>query len=239
MNKSKLTRFISKYHLGGTVNSVILNSKNNKLSARFISGDKSLLGELSMENWDFEDSTLGVYDTEKLLKLLAVLDEDVSMSVVSTGEKSIQLKVSDSGTAVTYMLSDTTTINEPPDMKQIPEFQLNINLTSQFINKFLAGDQALSESETFTVMSDGVNTNVVINYASVNTNRVNIPVTTSRVAGINNVSFKSKFFSEILRANKECTSASFEVAEDGLSKLKFKVDDYDVTYYVVAVQDVD
>ena len=70
MNKSKLTRFISKYHLGGTVNSVILNSNNNKLSARFISGDKSLLGELSMENWDFEDSTLGVYDTEKLLKLL-------------------------------------------------------------------------------------------------------------------------------------------------------------------------
>ena len=239
MNKSKLTRFISKYHLGGTVNSVILNSKNNKLSTRFISGDKSLLGELSMENWDFEDSTLGVYDTEKLLKLLAVLDEDVSMSVVSTGEKSIQLKVSDSSTAVTYMLSDTTVINEPPDMKQIPEFQLNINLTSQFINKFLAGDQALSESETFTVMSDGVDTNVVINYASVNTNRVNIPVTTSRVAGINNVSFKSKFFSEILRANGECTSASFEVAEDGLSRLKFKVDDYDVTYYVVAVQDVD
>ena len=137
------------------------------------------------------------------------------------------------------MLSDTTTINEPPDMKQIPEFQLNINLTSQFIKKFLAGDQALSESETFTVMSDGVDTNVVINYASVNTNRVNIPVTTSRVAGINNVSFKSKFFSEILRANRECTSASFEVAEDGLSRLKFKVDDYDVTYYVVAVQDVD
>ena len=70
MNKSKLKSFISKYHLGGTVNSVILNSNNNKLSTRFISGDKSLLGELSMENWDFEDSTLGVYDTEKLLKLL-------------------------------------------------------------------------------------------------------------------------------------------------------------------------
>ena len=184
MNKSKLTRFISKYHLGGTVNSVILNSKNNKLSTRFISGDKSLLGELSMEGWDFEDSTLGVYDTEKLLKLLAVVDDDVSMSVVSTGEKSIQLKVSDSGTAVTYMLSDTTTINEPPDMKQIPEFQLNINLTSQFIKKFLAGDQALSESETFTVMSDGVDTNVVINYASVNTNRVVIPVTPSPADGI-------------------------------------------------------
>ena len=115
MNKSKLTRFISKYHLGGTVNSVILNSKNNKLSTRFISGDKSLLGELSMEGWDFEDSTLGVYDTEKLLKLLAVVDDDVSMSVVSTGEKSIQLKVSDSGTAVTYILRAYKKHDTPED----------------------------------------------------------------------------------------------------------------------------
>ena len=38
----------------------------------------------------------------------------------------------------------------------------------------------LSESETFTVMSDGVDTNVVINCSSV-TNAINIPVTTSRV----------------------------------------------------------
>lgn len=239
MNKSKLTRFISKYHLGGTVNSVILNSKNNKLSTRFISGDKSLLGELSMENWDFENGVLGVYDTEKLLRLLQVLDEDISMKVTSAGEKSISLKVGDASTSVTYMLSDTTVINDPPDMKEIPDFQLNINLTPQFMKKFLAGDQAIQESETFTVMSDGVDTNVVINYASVNTNRVNIPVTTSKVSGINNVSFKTKYFSEILRANSECSSATLEVAEDGLSRLKFKVDDYTVTYYVVAVQDVD
>ena len=29
------------------------------------------------------------------------------------------------------MLSDTTVINEPSPMKQIPNFELNINLTSQ------------------------------------------------------------------------------------------------------------
>ena len=52
-----------------------------------------MLGELSMENWDFEDSTLGVYRHRKTIKIVGCLDEDVSMSVVSrTGDKSISTK---------------------------------------------------------------------------------------------------------------------------------------------------
>ena len=70
MNKQRLARFISKYYLNGTVNSVVLNSKSNsqQLAARFISGDKSLLGELVMDKWDFEDSDIGIYNTEQLIK---------------------------------------------------------------------------------------------------------------------------------------------------------------------------
>ena len=61
MNKSKLVSFINKYYLNGTVNSVILNSNSNtkQLSTRFISGDKNLLGEVTMEDWDFETSEIG------------------------------------------------------------------------------------------------------------------------------------------------------------------------------------
>ena len=55
MEKTKLTRFIEKYHLGGNVNAVVINSDNSKLSTRFITGDKSLLGELSCDNFTFEN----------------------------------------------------------------------------------------------------------------------------------------------------------------------------------------
>ena len=48
MDKSKLVKFINKYYLGGNVNSVI-NSDGNGLSTRFVSGDKSLLGEVKVE----------------------------------------------------------------------------------------------------------------------------------------------------------------------------------------------
>ena len=69
MNKYVLTRFISKYNLNGNVSSVVINSKNSTLSTRFITGDKSLLGELKLDNWTFEDANLGVYDTEQFSKL--------------------------------------------------------------------------------------------------------------------------------------------------------------------------
>ena len=239
MNKQKLTRFISKYYLNGIVNSVILNSKQNKISVRFVSGDKTLLGELEMDKWPFEDAEVGIYSTDQFLKLLNVLDDDINLGIDKAGDKSISLKVTDSSSVVNYMLSDTSIISKPPSLKTIPEFELGINITPQVINKFISGKGALSETDKFTVITDGVNTKIVIGYATINTNRVTIPVTTTKVKDIDNITFNANIFKELLSANKECESATFEISSEGLSKLVFNIDDYSATYYVVPVQDQD
>ena len=239
MNKQKLTRFISKYYLNGIVNSVILNSKQNKISVRFVSGDKTLLGELEMDKWPFEDAEVGIYSTDQFLKLLNVLDDDINLGIDKAGDKSISLKVTDSSSVVNYMLSDTSIISKPPSLKTIPEFELGINITPQVINKFISGKGALSETDKFTVITDGVNTKIVIGYATINTNRVTIPVTTTKVKDIDNITFNANIFKELLSANKECESATFEISSEGLSKIVFKIDDYSATYYVVPVQDQD
>ena len=239
MNKKRLTRFINKYYLNGTVNSVVLNSKSDKLSARFISGDKTLLGELSMDKSQIEECEVGVYNTEQLSKLLGVLDDDINISVVKSEDKSIALKVSDAYSSVNYMLSDVSVINRPPQLKEIPEFQLKIDVTPNFINKFISGKGALSDTDNFTVITEDSGTKLVIGYSSVNTNRVTIPVSTSESSNIENVSFNANIFREVLHANKECESATFEVSDQGLSRITFKIDDYISTYYLVSVQDVD
>ena len=77
MRKEVVSRFIEKYRLGGNVNSVKLTSKDDTLHTRFITDDKSLLGELKMNSWTFENINFGVYDTEQLSKLLNVLTDDV------------------------------------------------------------------------------------------------------------------------------------------------------------------
>ena len=47
------------------------------------------------------------------------------------------------------MLSDTTVINAPPQMKQVPEFEIEIDVTPQLITKFISGKSALSDEEYF------------------------------------------------------------------------------------------
>ena len=238
MNKNNLVRFINKYNLNGNVNSVVLNSKDNTLSTRFITGDKSLLGELSLSKWKFEDADLGIYDTLQFSKLLDVLSDDITMKLNSSGDKAISLVVSDTDAKVNYMLSDLSVINQPPALKQLPEFQVKIKVDTKFITKFIAGKGALPETDTFTVITDDNSVKIVIGYSAINTNRVTLPVETETFEDINKVSFNANLFKEVLSANKECESATLEVSQEGLSRINFKVDEYDVTYYLVAVQDI-
>jgi hypothetical protein len=239
MDKYKLTRFIDKYHLGGNVNAVVINSKGDTLSTRFITGDKALLGELEMNSWNFQDVELGVYDTEQLSRLLGVLDDDVTLNLTQSGDKAIALEISDQYSKVNFMLSDKSVINQPPALKGIPEFQLKIKVDTNFITRFIGGKSALPDTDTFTVITSNDGVKLVIGYSSINTNRVTIPVETETYEDIEKVSFNANLFKDVLVANKECETATLEVSEKGLAKINFKVDQYDVTYYLVAVQDVD
>ena len=239
MDKYKLTRFIDKYHLNGNVNAVVINSKGDTLSTRFITGDKALLGELEMNSWNFQDVELGVYDTEQLSRLLGVLDDDVTLNLTQSGDKAIALEISDQYSTVNFMLSDKSVINQPPALKGIPEFQLKIKVDTNFITRFISGKSALPDTDTFTVITSNDGVKLVIGYSSINTNRVTIPVETETYEDIDKVSFNANLFKDVLVANKECETATLEVSEKGLAKINFKVDQYDVTYYLVAVQDVD
>jgi hypothetical protein len=239
VNKYKLTRFIDKYHLGGNVNAVVINSKKDSLSTRFMTGDKALLGELKMKNWTFQDAELGVYDTEQLSRLLGVLDDDVTLNLTQAGDKAIAVEISDALSKVNFMLSDKSVINQPPPLKKLPEFQVEIKVDSNFIQRFISGKSALPDTDTFTVITSDDGVKLVIGYSAINTNRVTIPVETTASSNIENVSFNANLFKDVLVANKECESATLYVSEQGLSKINFKVDDYDATYFLVAVQDVD
>ena len=238
MNKHSLNRFIDKYYLGGNCSSVVINSKGDKLSTRFITGDKNLLGELHMTGWNFDEADLGVYNTEQLVKLLSVLSENISMNLTKAGDKAVSLKISDTKSDVNYMLSDLSVISSPPNLKSIPDFEVKIKVDKSFMSKFIAGKGALTDTDNFTVITDADGVKIVIGYAEINTNRVTLPVETESYDKIDNVSFNANLFRDVLVANKECESATLEVSSGGLARINFKIDEYDATYYLVADTDV-
>ena len=238
MNKHSLNRFIEKYYLGGNCSSVVINSKGDTLSTRFITGDKNLLGELFMTGWNFDEADLGVYNTEQLVKLLSVLSENITMNLTKAGDKAVALKISDTNSDVNYMLSDLSVISSPPNLKSVPEFEVKIKVDKSFMTKFVAGKGALTDTDNFTVITDDDGVKVIIGYAEINTNRVTLPVETESYDKIENVSFNANLFRDVLVANKECESATLEVSSQGLARINFKIDEYDATYYLVADTDV-
>jgi hypothetical protein len=225
--------------LGGNVNSVKWKSTTDTLSTTFVTPDKSLLGTVKADKFQFEDAELGVYQTDQLKSLIGVLGDDISLDLSKFGDKTVSLKVKNGPISVDYVLSDLSVIADPPALKRLPEFGTRIKLDTKFIDTFVKGKSALSDVDTFTILNGKNGLEVVIGYSSTNTNRVNIPVETETNDLTGAVAFNANLFKEVLLANRECTSAVLEVSNEGLACVNFKVDDYDSTYYIVAMQDVD
>ena len=240
MEKTKLNKFIQKYNLGGNVNSVKWKSDGSTLSTSFVTPDKSLLGNVKVDKFSFDSAELGIYQTDQLQKLLNVLDNEVDLSLTKAGDRAVSLKVKNGSVSVDYVLSDLSVIPEPPALKRLPDFQTQVKLDSQFIDTFIKGKSALADVDMFTFVNDkDGNLNAVIGYSSTNTNRVTIPVETNTNGLTEPVTFNANLFIEMLVANKDCKSAVLEVSNEGLAKVNFKIDDYDSTYYIVAMTDVD
>ena len=208
---------------------------------RIVTPDKSLLGNVKVDKFQFEDAELGVYQTDQLKSLINVLNDDISLNLTRFGDKAVSLKVKNGNgpTSVDYVLSDLSVISDPPAMKRLPEFGTNIKLDSNFIDTFIKGKGALSDVDTFSVVKIDGGCQVVIGYSSTNTNRVNIPVESTSCDVDTPITFNANLFKEVLVANRECTSAVLEVSTEGLARVNFKIDDFDSTYYIVAMQDVD
>ena len=239
MQKSKLDKFIQKYNLGGNVNSVKWKSSGDTLTTSFVTPDKSLLGNVKVDKFSFDSAELGIYQTDQLKSLIGVLGDDISLDLTSAGDRAVSLNVKNGAISIDYVLSDLSVIPDPPALKRLPEFGTQIKLDTNFINTFVKGKAALSDIDSFTILNGKSGIEVVIGYSSTNTNRVNIPVETTSSNLEKPISFNANLFKEVLVAINECTSAVLEVSTEGLAKVNFKIDDYDSTYFIVAMQDVD
>ena len=237
MEKSRLSNFISKYHLNGLIQSVAWNA-NGSLSTRFISDDKSVVGEVKMNTFSGQPSNFGVYNTDLLVKLLSVLGTDVNFNVNSAQEKAFALTIDDNSTTVNYMLADMAVIPPTPELKQLPPFQMSIKITKEFIDKFIKAKGALPEIEHFTVMKNQKlgKYQIVIGYSNTNSNRISLDIECDVQEEIDPISFSAKYFREILAANKDLNGGTMHVSSEGLAKVDFEIDGFETRYFLVKLE---
>ena len=239
MNKIVLDTFIQKYNLGGNVNSVKWESSGDTLSTRFISPDKSVLGELTLSKQTLPEFEVGVYDTPLLSKMLGTLADSIDFSLItppSDDEQPVAFHLTDSVISADYVLAAIGVIPDVPELKNIPEFTTLVNIDSQFINSFIRGKGALADVDTFAINPVDGGVEFVIGYSDINSNRISIKAQSGAVNMTNSIVFNANLFKELLNANKECSKATLQISDKGLAHIEFNVDDFNVKYWLVSQQ---
>ncbi len=234
IKKQKLVEFIQRYYLAGNTDSVKLTVKDDEISCTFISDDSNVIGTVVGKNFtNLEDGELGIYTTGQLLKMLSVLDADIDIDQLKNDNKPYSLKLSDDSTSVSYMLADLAVIKQAPKSKNFPAWDVTIPITKEFSEKFLKAKSGMPEADNFAVISNGTDTQVVLNYATINTNRITFPVHTSSAKSINTTCFSANIFKEILAANKGSEEFKIEVSQAGIAKVTCSDSQFESIYYLL------
>jgi len=231
MEKLKLDGFINRYNLGGEVESVMINSTDDSVSVKMISDDKTLLGDVTVKEGEFPNGDFGIYTTSQLKGLLGVLDSSFKVEEV-TGA----IKFSDNGTKVQYMLAAPSVIPAVPDLKALPEFDSDLTLDDEFVNKFIKSKGALADADTFTFTCKDNKGEIILGYSSINSNRISINVNCTCEGDIEPIAFSAKYLKAILIANKGSNKSSLKISSKGLAHLSFEDGDYVSNYYLVEIK---
>ena len=223
MNKTKITRFIEKYFLGGLVENALWDVKNNVLTTRVDGDGTSFKAMVAMKDFDIEDCQLPVYDTDKLTKLFSVLESDVTLKVQKMDDTPIAVNAKDKDTTITFNLADKDIIPVSGPLKVEPEWTGEFKMDTSAANKFINGCGALSDS-----------VQIVLNYEkNRNVDKVSIPMTTISNDGVDELSFASQHLRNMLVANKDSESINIKVSNDGLMEVKCAGSDFQSTYYLL------
>ena len=236
MEKLKLEKFISKYNLGGSCESVLWKSDGTDITVKCISDDKNVLGIITVKDAKLDEGDYGIFDTKQLSSMLSVLGDGITITTKKKNDKVSAIHLTDSNAKVDYVLADTAVIPAAPELKQLPSFDVEIKLDQKVMNTFLKAKGALSDVETFTVISDGSTAQIILGYSDMNTNRITIDVETTKNANLSPTNFSARYLKEIIAANKEAASGVLKVSSKGLAYVKFGVTDYSTDYYLVQIQ---
>ena len=233
IKKSELLGFISRYSLGGNVESVKWKSDADSVSTDFVSTDKTLKGTIQYTDPNavfFSNKEIGIFQTSQLVRMLSIMNEDINIYSNDTS-----LMISDANTNFSFVLADLDVIPKVPSLKMTPAFTAIIKIDDDFINRFVKSHGALPDTDFFTIESDPIGSTITFGYAHTNTNRISYKIDVQSSEDIQAIHFSSNLMREILVANKG-TDGVLEISPVGLARVKFSNTLYKSEYLLVNKQ---
>ncbi len=246
--KNKLQSVISKYYLGGKVESVKWNIEGGTLTIDFMAPTKDMIGKLTARDFPItQEGTLAIFNTTQLNRLLNVLAGDLVLDAEKTKAVFTKLNIQDAKSTINYSLADPMMIQKVGEVDEDVNWQVNATLENEDFNTFIRAASAIQGNEIVTLnpTEDIVGTPVLqftFGERMEFSNKVEFHVNAEfgeNVRQDNKIPFSSEMLKEIFNANKTSDECHLSFVDDGLLRLIFRSEDENVdsTYFVVRKAD--
>ena len=236
INKLKLQSIINKYYLG-TNESVKWDIKDNSLNIEFMTPSKDVIGNLTCNDFELEDSKLAIYDTKKLQNLISICSGDLLLEFEKTKEIYTKLDISDLNFNLSYALSDPLLINKVGNVTEA-EWVVDLDLTSEDISNIIKAKSALAQVDnmlitTTTNLDEEDVIEIVFGDESGHNNKITYQISGDIKETDIKLPFNSDMFKTILYANKDMEGGKLLLSSMGLMKLSFELDGISSNYYMI------
>lgn len=247
--KNTLQSIISKYYLGGKVESVKWVVEDKKLHIDFMAPTKDMIGRLSCNDFPLtENGTLAIFNTTQLNRLLNVLAGDLILDAERTKAVLTKLTIQDAKASINYSLADPLMIQKVGEVdEENADWKVQATLENEDFHTFVRAASAIQGNEIVTLAAsrDSIDTpiiNFVFGERMEFSNKVEFQVNATfgdDVREDNKIPFSSEMLREIFNANKTSDECHLSFMDDGLLRLIFTSQDegIDTTYFVVRKAD--
>ena len=237
INRNLLQSTISKYFLGDLHKSVKWRIKDNTLTV--YAQSEGLVCKTLLNKFPVQDSEIGVFDTDKLVKLLSITNGDLLMSL--SGNKALKnvMYIEDANFNLTYTLADPLAIGKTSWVTD-PEFDVELDLSDDDISYLIKAKGALDATSVLIKTTENLNGTLVCefmfspeaiedNYS----NKISYQIQGNIKEEGMRLPFNALKFSEILKNNKDMTTAKLFIANSGMMKMEFTSEHIESTYYLL------
>jgi hypothetical protein len=231
MDKQLLTSVIEKYYLGGIHEKVKWTVKDKKVVILFTSATKDLAGSVEADGFDIDDCTLGIYDTNKLLKLVNITNQFVQLNVETKGDIATKLHIADMEYDLTYHLADLRMM--PMETMVLDESQITFtyqfDIDAEFIDRYNKAKKALGSDEVKiqALFSDEDEKGIYFTLGGKTSHDDKIsfqaPAPTFELPS-SEYQYNANYLFEIFSENKGATGTGY-FDENGILKLEFTTED--------------
>lgn len=237
INKSLLQSAISKYYLNDLHKSVKWRIKNNSLTV--YAQSEGLVCRVVLNSFPLQDSEIGVFDTDKLVKLLSITNGELLLNLVGQREIYNTLNIEDQNFNLTYTLSDPLTIGKTSWTEDI-DYEVVLDLSNEDITHLIKSKTALdAESVVITTTSD-FDGNKVCEFTfspeSIDesySNKISYQISGEIKEDNIYLPFNADKFNKILSNNKDSENSKLSLSKKGMMKLEFNTPEINSVYYLL------